>query len=60
MQPFSSGAVYVNYLGQEADEGAERVMAAYGMAKYKKLVALKNRYDPTNMFCVNQNIKPMG
>jgi FAD/FMN-containing dehydrogenase len=58
MQPFSSGGVYVNYLGQEADEGAERVKAAYGPAKYERLVALKTKYDPTNLFRLNQNIKP--
>ncbi|MBI4487736.1 MAG: FAD-binding oxidoreductase [Deltaproteobacteria bacterium] len=58
MQPFSSGGVYVNYLGQEAEEGAGRVKAAYG-ANYERLVALKNRYDPTNLFRHNQNIKPM-
>ena len=58
MQPFSTGGVYVNYLGQEADEGAERVKAAYGPAKYERLVALKNKYDPTNFFRLNQNIKP--
>jgi FAD/FMN-containing dehydrogenase len=57
MQPFSTGGVYVNYLGQEADEGAERVQAAYGPAKYARLVALKNKYDPTNFFRLNQNIK---
>ena len=50
--------VYVNYLGQEADEGTERVKAAYGPAKYERLVALKNKYDPTNFFRLNQNIKP--
>jgi len=58
MQPFASGGVYVNYLGQEADEGAERVQAAYGPPKYERLVALKNTYDPTNFFRFNQNIKP--
>ena len=58
MQPFSSGGVYVNYLGQEADEGAERIRAAYGSEKYDRLVALKNKYDPTNLFRINQNIKP--
>jgi FAD/FMN-containing dehydrogenase len=58
MQPFSTGGVYVNYLGQEADEGTERVQAAYGPAKYARLVALKNKYDPTNFFRLNQNIKP--
>jgi FAD/FMN-containing dehydrogenase len=58
MEPFSSGGVYVNYLGQEADEGAERVKSAYGSEKYARLVALKEKYDPTNLFRLNQNIKP--
>jgi hypothetical protein len=58
MQPFSTGGVYVNYLGQETDEDTERVQAAYGPAKYARLVALKNQYDPTNFFRLNQNIKP--
>ena len=51
---FTSGGVYVNYLGAE---GAERVRAAYG-AKYDQLVALKKKYDPTNLFRTNQNIQP--
>jgi FAD/FMN-containing dehydrogenase len=55
LQPFSSGGVYVNYLGEE---GADRVRAAYGPAKYERLVGLKNTYDPTNLFRLNQNIKP--
>ncbi|HEV8713690.1 MAG TPA: FAD-binding oxidoreductase, partial [Candidatus Binatia bacterium] len=58
MQPCLTSGVYVNYLGQEADEGAERVKAAYGTEKYRRLVALKNKYDPTNLFRLNQNIKP--
>ncbi len=58
MEPYSSGGVYVNYLGQEADEGPERIKAAYGPEKYERLVALKNRYDPTNLFRLNQNIRP--
>ena len=58
MQPFSTGGVYVNYLGREADEGAGRIEAAYGPEKYARLVALKNKYDPTNLFRLNQNIKP--
>ena len=55
MQPHSYGGAYLNFLG---DEGAERVRAAYGAAKYDRLVALKNRYDPTNFFRFNQNIAP--
>ncbi len=58
MQPFLTGSAYVNYLGREADEGAERIQAAYGAEKYQRLVALKNTYDPTNLFQLNQNIKP--
>jgi FAD/FMN-containing dehydrogenase len=54
MQPYSSGAVYVNNLG---DEGQDRVRAAYG-SNYQRLIELKNRYDPTNVFCLNQNIRP--
>jgi FAD/FMN-containing dehydrogenase len=60
IQPFSSGGVYVNYLGREADEGAERVKAAYGPQKYQRLVELKNKFDPNNLFRFNQNIKPTG
>jgi FAD/FMN-containing dehydrogenase len=48
-------AVYANYLSD--DEGDQRVRAAYG-ANYERLVAAKNRYDPTNLLRVNQNIKP--
>ncbi len=55
MQPFSGGGAYVNFLG---DEGEDRVRAAYGAPKYERLVALKNKYDPTNFFRMNQNIKP--
>lgn len=58
MEPYSSGSVYVNYLGQENDEGADRVRSAYGPDKYERLAALKNKYDPTNLFRLNQNIKP--
>ena len=55
MRPFTSGAAYVNYLG--ADASAEAVRSAYGPA-YARLVALKDRYDPDNVFRLNQNIRP--
>jgi len=58
MQPHSTGGVYVNYLGREADEGPERIKAAYGPETYARLVTLKNKYDPNNLFRLNQNIKP--
>jgi FAD/FMN-containing dehydrogenase len=54
MQPFSNGVVYVNNLGEE---GENRVRAAYG-PNYEKLVVLKNKYDPTNLFHLNQNVRP--
>jgi FAD/FMN-containing dehydrogenase len=55
MRPFMSGAAYVNYLGADATQ--EAVRSAYGPV-YERLVALKNRYDPTNLFRLNQNIRP--
>ena len=55
MTPFTSGGVYVNYLGAE---GSARVRAAYGPEKYDRLVAIKRTYDPTNLFRMNQNISP--
>jgi FAD/FMN-containing dehydrogenase len=54
----ASSRVYVNYLGQSSDEGVGRIEAAYGPRTYARLVALKNRYDPENLFRLNQNIQP--
>jgi FAD/FMN-containing dehydrogenase len=53
-EPFSTGGVYVNFLGVE---GEPRVRAAYG-ANYERLARVKRRYDPDNFFRVNQNIVP--
>jgi FAD/FMN-containing dehydrogenase len=55
IKPFSAGGVYVNFLGSE---GEDRVRAAYGPDKYRRLVELKDRFDPTNLFRLNQNIRP--
>ena len=54
LQPFSRGA-YINEMGSEGDE---RIRAAYHPQNYARLVALKNTYDPTNFWRMNQNIKP--
>lgn len=55
MRPYSLGASYVNFM---PSEGEDRVRASYGEAKYRRLAELKRRYDPTNFFRQNQNIKP--
>jgi FAD/FMN-containing dehydrogenase len=57
MMPDSTGGVYVNYAG---DADTETVAAAYGQANYARLVALKNKLDPTNLFRHNHNIRPTG
>jgi hypothetical protein len=55
-KPFTNGRVYVNYLG--AGEAPDRVRAAFGADKYERLVAVKRKYDPMNVFRINQNIVP--
>jgi FAD/FMN-containing dehydrogenase len=55
VSPFAMDRVYVNFIG---DEGADRVAKAYGPEKYARLVALKKKYDPANLFRLNQNISP--
>ena len=54
LRPGRRGA-YVNFLG---DEGEERVHAAYPGATWDRLVAIKARYDPDNLFHRNQNVPP--
>ncbi len=54
VHPYSAGGAYVNFM---MDEGQDRVEASY-RENYERLVAVKNTYDPTNFFRVNQNIKP--
>ena len=57
VKPYAAAGAYLNFLG---DEGADRVRASFGPDKYDRLVALKDRYDPDNLFCLNQNIAPSG
>ena len=56
LRPYSAAGAYVNFM---MDEGEDRVKATYG-DNYQRLVAIKNKYDPQNLFRVNQNIKPSG
>jgi FAD/FMN-containing dehydrogenase len=53
MRPFRTGGAYLNF----TPEG-DRIRDAYGDAKYERLVGLKDKYDPENLFRRNQNIKP--
>ena len=54
LHPYSAGGAYVNFM---MDEGEDRVRATYGK-NYNRLAKIKKRYDPTNLFRVNQNIAP--
>jgi FAD/FMN-containing dehydrogenase len=54
VHPYSAGAAYVNFM---MDEGEDRIKATYG-ANYERLAAIKAKYDPENLFRINQNIKP--
>jgi FAD/FMN-containing dehydrogenase len=54
MEPFKTGGVYLNF----SPEGEERLLDGYGPEKYDRLVALKEKYDPANVFRFNHNIRP--
>jgi FAD/FMN-containing dehydrogenase len=54
MKPFAAGTAYVNFMPD--DEGG-RVESAYG-GNYKRLASIKRRYDPQNLFRLNQNVRP--
>jgi len=54
LHPYSAGGAYVNFM---MDEGQERVKATY-RGNYSRLAQIKKKYDPQNLFSVNQNIKP--
>lgn len=52
--PYATGGVYVNFM---TEEESDRIRAAYG-PNWDRLVRTKTKYDPTNLFCMNQNIAP--
>ncbi|WIX78175.1 FAD-binding oxidoreductase [Amycolatopsis carbonis] len=56
LHPTSAGGAYVNFMMEEGDD---RVRAAY-RDNYERLAQVKNRYDPENLFHINQNIRPSG
>ena len=57
MRASGSGGTYLNFVG--AGEDSEEMMrASYGDENYQRLVEIKTQYDPTNLFRLNQNIRP--
>ncbi|MGH3087296.1 MAG: BBE domain-containing protein, partial [Rubrobacteraceae bacterium] len=54
LHPHSAGGAYVNFM---MDEGRDRVKATY-RDNYERLAEIKNKYDPDNLFRVNQNVEP--
>jgi len=58
MQPFAMAGEYVNFLGVDDADPRRKALAAYGPAKLERLMALKRRYDPDNLFRINHNIPP--
>jgi FAD/FMN-containing dehydrogenase len=59
MQDYSRGGTYLNFPGQ-GEEGEAMLRASYGDANYDRLVEIKTKYDPGNLFRMNQNIAPKG
>jgi FAD/FMN-containing dehydrogenase len=57
IEPYTTGRAWLNFLG---DEGEDQVRRAFGEQKYERLRAIKDRYDPGNLFRLNQNIRPNG
>jgi hypothetical protein len=55
MEPFTIPGVSLNF---SSDQNMNKVVGFFGPEKYERLVALKNKYDPTNLFRLNQNVKP--
>ena len=56
---YTTRGIYINNLGIEAEDGADQIRAGY-RGNYQRLAALKNKYDPANLFRHNPNIRPAG
>jgi FAD/FMN-containing dehydrogenase len=57
LAPHTTGEVYANFIGIEDEDAADMVERAY-RGRYERLAALKRKYDPTNLFRLNQNVTP--
>ena len=57
MQPYANGRIYANMMGGDQMTEIDQLRATFGV-NYERLVALKQKYDPTNFFRLNQNINP--
>ena len=55
MKPWATGGVYLNYIG---DEGEARIANSFGAEKMARLRSIKAKWDPSNIFRHNQNIRP--
>ena len=58
MGPHAMAGQYVNFLGHDDTDAHRKALAAYGPVKLDRLMAVKRRYDPTNLFRINHNIAP--
>jgi FAD/FMN-containing dehydrogenase len=58
--PFAAAGQYVNFLGTDPSDPMRQALAAYGPAKLERLRAVKDAYDPDNLFRINHNIPPEG
>ena len=56
LKPYAAGTAYINFMPEDE---TDRVESAYG-PNYRRLAEVKRRYDPQNLFRVNQNVTPMA
>ena len=59
MRPYTNGRIYANLMGGDQMEDPKQIQAVYGV-NFERLLELKRKYDHTNFFRMNQNIKPIG